>query len=500
MPILRILAFSDWRVQNIDDLIELVKHIDEQIDVIIYAGDDTARFLQNGINKFEELAKYSKYGLFGVIGNDCHPHDKVILNGDKVFDLHEQPQIIDNFIFIGQEGASKDISLPIGYTLYKEEEIRTHLNKMIKGNRDKKIVLISHSPPHDILDTAIRFSRDSGGSHIGSPAIRKFIERNKVILTVCGHCHLMGGRFEKIGKKTILNIASHDHNGASGKVAIIYISDERKEAIVNFKPKIKDIYSKYGLLHLYGIGNTYYRKLESAGIITVKNLSELNPAEIAERTGISQKVVDRWPLQARISLNEETILLKKIDINYPVFVDIETNLTGTFILMICVFDAHQNICKQFTAYEESDAEERSLIMNFLSFASKYKNLYCYSGSDFEKRILMKRIDNHRLDKKQLPIIKDLCYEVRKNIVTHLNTYDLKNLGSLFGFKWRHPRIDGIEIPGLYGKFLTSKDKTIIQTIQEKNQDDVLAVWHILSESNKMEIGKPYSLPIAKELS
>lgn len=152
-----ILAFSDWRVQDIDELIEQVKTLDENLDIIVYAGDDVRRFLSQGQNKFEELANYSKYGVFAVIGNDCSQNDKSILKGNKVFDLHEQSQIIDNFLFIGQEGATKDIFPPLGATLYGEDEIHTHLSQMIQGHKNKKIVLISHSPPHSILDTAIRF-------------------------------------------------------------------------------------------------------------------------------------------------------------------------------------------------------------------------------------------------------------------------------------------------------------------------------------------------------
>ena len=306
-PSLTILAFSDWRVQDIDELIELVKMLDEKLDVIIYAGDDVRRFAQNGKNKFEELAKYSKYGVFAVIGNDCVQKAKSILIGQKVFDLHEQPQIIDQFIFVGQEGASKDLPLSIGSTLYGEAEIKSHLYRMVRGNKDKKIVLISHSPPQGILDTAIRFRQNSGDSSIGSSAIRKFIEKKKVVLTVCGHCHLMGGRAEKLGRKTIVNIASHDNAGAIGRLAIIKISPDWKEAKVSFSPTIKNLYGPYGIYCVHGIGSKYYRKLKEAGIKTVKQLSLLSPEEISKRAGIPQGVVSKWPLKAKIS--------KKVELN-----------------------------------------------------------------------------------------------------------------------------------------------------------------------------------------
>ncbi|HCF29929.1 MAG TPA: hypothetical protein DEV81_22625 [Cyanobacteria bacterium UBA11049] len=136
--------------------------------------------------------------------------------------------------------------------------------------------------------------------------------------------------------------------------------------------------------------------------------------------------------------------------------------------MICILDVQQNICKQFIAYEENDIEEINIINKFLSFASTYKKLYCYSGSDFETRILIKRLEYYKISRENLPLIKDLCYELRKKLLTHLNTYELKSLGSLFGFNWRQ-NIDGIEIPGLYHEFFHQKTKKYLKLYKKRTK-------------------------------
>ena len=41
---MKILAFSDWRVQDINLLIEYLDGLKELPDVIVYAGDDISRF------------------------------------------------------------------------------------------------------------------------------------------------------------------------------------------------------------------------------------------------------------------------------------------------------------------------------------------------------------------------------------------------------------------------------------------------------------------------
>src|SRR5438105_2013716 len=66
---LRLLAFSDYRVQNIDSLIRFLK-AQQPPDLILYAGDDIRRFHENGTNFFERLAEMSISGLCAVAGND----------------------------------------------------------------------------------------------------------------------------------------------------------------------------------------------------------------------------------------------------------------------------------------------------------------------------------------------------------------------------------------------------------------------------------------------
>ena len=81
---LKILAFSDYRVQNIELLIEFLQKMRTKPDLILYGGDDVDRFVEYKRelktdkrkiirNYFEEIATYSKLGLCAVNGNDDFP-------------------------------------------------------------------------------------------------------------------------------------------------------------------------------------------------------------------------------------------------------------------------------------------------------------------------------------------------------------------------------------------------------------------------------------------
>ena len=214
---MKILAFSDWRVQNIEQFIDYLERLKEKPDVIVYAGDDLDRFnnipyitmpktlrnryreelikiqepfgmfdkkiieeiiFKNKIeykmdeNKFEKIASFSRYGLLVVAGNDDHYYRKKAINGEKVVDIHDNSVIIDDYAIIGIEGSTGKI----GLLQYTEKEIKEHLKTKVKQVGDRQLIIVSHSPPFKILDFSIRFSQ----GHIGSSALRDFIEKIQI--------------------------------------------------------------------------------------------------------------------------------------------------------------------------------------------------------------------------------------------------------------------------------------------------------------------------------
>jgi Icc-related predicted phosphoesterase len=64
---------------------------------------------------------------------------------------------------------------------------------------DKPLIIVSHEPPKDCLDTTW------SGSHAGDVIIRNFIESVQPDLMVCGHIHEAHGE-AKIGKTIVCNV------------------------------------------------------------------------------------------------------------------------------------------------------------------------------------------------------------------------------------------------------------------------------------------------------
>jgi Icc-related predicted phosphoesterase len=256
---MRIIAFSDWRVHSIPELINYIKTVDPRPDLILYAGDDTERFeslpesffnkyitnggfISKGIgdlyvrtqvskdmfsnkrNYFFKLSKFAKYGLCYVLGNDCSQVYKLIkLKHPNVRDVNDKPLLLPDFAVIGQEGtifANEKEEIGRGHILYKESSIRKHLNLLARQSKDLPLIVISHCPPYGILDYAIRY----GHENIGSKALKEFITKKRPILVLCGHVHSQGGNVQRINGTTVINVASHDNKFARGIVAIIDIN------------------------------------------------------------------------------------------------------------------------------------------------------------------------------------------------------------------------------------------------------------------------------------
>lgn len=124
---MKLIAFSDWRIQSIEKLIEFLQRLNEKPDYIIYAGDDIARFNKVGDrsrkdsvssiihrgevdrykNYFEEIAKFSVHGLLVVSGNDDLPFVRSAIRGKNVYNLHGQVVVNGDYAFIGLEGSTE---------------------------------------------------------------------------------------------------------------------------------------------------------------------------------------------------------------------------------------------------------------------------------------------------------------------------------------------------------------------------------------------------------
>ena len=158
---IRILCVSDYhRDKGMADNVEKLA-AKEKVDVIINAGD----FLS------EEFAAKTlgatQFRTFVVRGN--WDRELSVSNRNVTVLLNEIAEY-NGYFFLG-----------VDWNYYGQ------IPKLAKGIDPKKLVLITHDPPFDILDISYF------GSNAGMPELREVVEAIKPVLHVFGHIHESAG-------------------------------------------------------------------------------------------------------------------------------------------------------------------------------------------------------------------------------------------------------------------------------------------------------------------
>ncbi len=190
-----ILALSD--IHGAYDRMMEVVHANPAADIIVVAGDLTTHgTVQEAEAAIKQLQRAAR-PVFVVAGNmdppeldDVFTHLGVSLNGRGV--------IVDDVGFFGVSAAP--VSLLMTPNEIPEEEITRRAEagwKNIAGARWK--VFVPHAPPHNTRVDVVR-----SGRHVGSTAVRAFIERFHPDAVVCGHIHEARG-VDTLGSTRVIN-------------------------------------------------------------------------------------------------------------------------------------------------------------------------------------------------------------------------------------------------------------------------------------------------------
>lgn len=112
-------------------------------------------------------------------------------------DLHGGIRIVDGTLFFGIGGCNTThFHTPREYS---EKEITAMLQRFPDPSGAERVVLVSHAPPR-----RTRVDRMFLGLHVGSKAVRAFIDDVQPDLVICGHVHEARGA-DRIGQTLIIN-------------------------------------------------------------------------------------------------------------------------------------------------------------------------------------------------------------------------------------------------------------------------------------------------------
>jgi hypothetical protein len=158
---MKILCVADYHrekefAKNVGELAEK-----EKADVIINAGD----FLSEDFAR--KVLDNEKTQTFVVRGNWDH---EIRTKNNNVKILENEISEYNGYYFLG-----------VDWGHYSK------ITELAKGKDRKKLILITHDPPYDILDMSYF------GSNAGVMELREVVERVKPIIHVFGHIHESAG-------------------------------------------------------------------------------------------------------------------------------------------------------------------------------------------------------------------------------------------------------------------------------------------------------------------
>ncbi|MGE5232974.1 MAG: metallophosphoesterase family protein [Acidobacteriota bacterium] len=188
--------------------------------VILILGNDDLRSSEAAILDLEArgLLEYAhgrrlRLADFDLYGYACVPPTPFLL---KDWERYDVSRYVDPGCVSPEEGR---LSVPRPSREAKWGTIAADLEELAPATRSlENAVFLFHAPPHDThLDRAALDGRTVDHApldpHVGSIAIRRFIERRQPLLTLHGHIHesarLTGSWRDQIGR-TIALSAAHD--------------------------------------------------------------------------------------------------------------------------------------------------------------------------------------------------------------------------------------------------------------------------------------------------
>jgi len=185
-------AFPD--IHDRSEPLKAIRHVLADVDVILLPGDMSNGRMDNLQRTLNIIEIYNE-NILAVCGN----MDTVQMNmqlAREGLSIHRRHQMVDGIAILGCGGA-----LPyVGDYVFSEEELAQFLEDALMGiPPDTPKILLAHQPPY-----GTKVDQLSSGEHVGSHAVRAFIEQAQPLICFCGHIHEAVGS-DKIGETLLIN-------------------------------------------------------------------------------------------------------------------------------------------------------------------------------------------------------------------------------------------------------------------------------------------------------
>ncbi len=208
---------EQYLIPNFEEVKNLLKNDYPKIFIIL--GNDDARLTEKLLLSATETGLWNyihtkkvTFHDYLIVGYACVPPTPFILKDWEKYDIS---RYIDPGCIPPEEGYH---SVPISLEEKKFDTIQKDLDELTEGGETSRMLFLFHSPPYQTKLDRVELDQQKIDHvplepHIGSVAIRKFIEKKQPLVTLHGHAHestrLTGLWRDQIGRTNCFN-AAHD--------------------------------------------------------------------------------------------------------------------------------------------------------------------------------------------------------------------------------------------------------------------------------------------------
>ncbi len=209
---MRLLALTD--VHDSFEVMESIIASESLADVIILGGDITTNGSQSDMTRALSLAEQTGKKVIAVCGNmDPPPLEDILLEHDV--SINARGVIFGDVGFFGVSAAPVSF-LHTPNEITEEEIARRAELGWQEASHARWRIFVPHAPP-----SGSTTDKTLIGRHVGSTAVRKFIEERQPDVVVCGHIHEARGQ-DVIGETKVVNCGA----AAKGYYAVIEVGGE----------------------------------------------------------------------------------------------------------------------------------------------------------------------------------------------------------------------------------------------------------------------------------
>lgn len=168
-----------------------------QVDSILLVGDLTNGGSTQDANKVVQLVLKYNPSILAIPGNWDTPEVEDYLSQEGI-NLHQRHIQIDGLTFMGM-GLSLPGIVPTPNEITESDFEQFFAEVVSDLNSSEPEILLCHQPPYGTKNDLAQ-----GKIHVGSKAVRAFIEQRQPLICFTGHIH-EGVGVDQIGQTSIIN-------------------------------------------------------------------------------------------------------------------------------------------------------------------------------------------------------------------------------------------------------------------------------------------------------